>query len=114
MTRFKRLYSLFWKYLLQDLLQDLTSELEADVVVIPHPVTEITVVSGTKPIVDVGDSGSEPIPLVLKTLQELKNENQVVISHLDKHDEILKEQAKTNTKIEGMLQAILSRLPPPS
>lgn len=57
-------------------------------------------------------SESESIPLVLKTLEELKQENEVVRSRLDRQGNMFKEQAQTNTKIEGLLQAILSRLPP--
>lgn len=44
----------------------ITSEVEFDVIVTPPPVSEIENVSGTKPIVDIEDSGSETIPLVLK------------------------------------------------
>lgn len=80
----------------------------------PSPVSEIETLYGPKPIVEVEDSDYEHIPLVLKTLQELKNENQVVRSRLDKQDEMFKEKVETNTKIEGMLQEFLSRLPPPS
>lgn len=57
---------------------------------------------------------AEHIPLVLRTLQELKQENVAIRSRMDKQDDMFKEQARTNTKIKGMLQAILSRLPPPS
>lgn len=53
-------------------------------------------------------------PLVRKTLQDLKQENEVVRNRLDKQDDMFKEQAQTNTKIEGMLQVILSRFPLPT
>lgn len=52
--------------------------------------------------------------VILKTLEELKAENAVVRESLDKHDEMFKAQAGRNNMIEGMLHAILSRLPPPS
>lgn len=52
--------------------------------------------------------------IILKTLEELKAENFTVKERLNKQDEMLKTQSGTNTKIEGMLHIILSRLPPPS
>ncbi|CAI8604037.1 unnamed protein product [Vicia faba] len=50
--------------------------------------------------------------VVLKTLEELKQKNELVRSCLDKQDEMFLEQAQTNTKIEGLFHVILSRLPP--
>lgn len=91
-------------------LDYITYLVEVDGMVTPPYVYQIAIISGTKQIVDVEDSTPEPIPLVLKILQELKKENQVVRSRLDKQDEMFKEQAETNTKIEGMLHAILTRL----
>lgn len=38
-------------------------------------------------------SGSEPIPLVSKTLQELKQDNDFVRTRLDKQDEMFKGNA---------------------
>lgn len=86
-------------------------ETEAEVKV-PPPSSEIAIatVFGTKPIGEAEDSGSEPIPLVLKTLQGLKQENEAVSARLDKQDDMFKEQAKNNNKIKEMLHAILSRL----
>ncbi|XP_050895515.1 uncharacterized protein LOC127102153 [Lathyrus oleraceus] len=52
--------------------------------------------------------------VTLKTLEELKVDNDMVRERLDKQDEIFEAQAGTNNKIEGMLQAILSRRSPPS
>lgn len=58
-------------------------------------------------------SESDYMPLVvLKSLEELKQENVAVRSRLEKQDDIFKEQAQTNTNIEGLLQVILSRLTP--
>lgn len=57
------------------------------------------------------DSGFAP-SLLLKTLEELKAENAIVRERLDNQDEMFNAQARTNTSIEGMLQAIISRLPP--
>lgn len=51
---------------------------------------------------------AEHIPLVLKVLQELEQENEVVRTRLDKQDIMFKEKTQTNTKIEGILQAIMS------
>lgn len=60
---------------------------------------------------DETSSESDYMPLaMLKTLEELKQENEGVRSCLDKQDDIFKEQAQANTKIEGLLQLILSRL----
>lgn len=52
--------------------------------------------------------------VILKTLENLKSENVVAKERLDKQDEMFKAQDGINVKIEGMLQAILSRLPPHS
>ena len=52
--------------------------------------------------------------VIWKTLEELKAEIIVFKERLDKKDEMFKAQVGTNNKIERMLQAILSRLPPPS
>lgn len=68
-------------------------------------------VSERKDVVVAEDSGFAP-SLLLKTLEELKAENAIVRERLDNQDEMLKAQARTNTSIEGMLQAIISRLPP--
>ena len=48
----------------------------------------------------------EPIPLVLKTLEELKKDNKVVRTLLDKQEDMFKEHAQTNTKIKGLIQFI--------
>lgn len=75
----------------------------------PSPETAIATISWTRSVEE-----DEHIPLVLRTMQELKQENEVVRSRLDKQDDMFKEQGQTNTKIKRMLQAILSRfLSPP-
>lgn len=86
----------------------LTPEVEQQTKVTPHPETEIGIVYGKKLVVE-----SEPIYLVMKTLEEFKQESEVVRYFMDKKEDMFKEQAQTNTKIEGFLQLILSRLPPP-
>lgn len=45
--------------------------------------------------------------VILKTLEELHDENVVVRESLDKQDEKFKAQAETNNKIEGMFHDIL-------
>ncbi|CAI8588296.1 unnamed protein product [Vicia faba] len=50
--------------------------------------------------------------VVMKTLEEIKQENAVVKTRLNKQGEMFKEKDHTNTKIEGLLQVILSRLLP--
>lgn len=40
--------------------------------------------------------------VILKTLEELKADNDMVRERLDKKDEMFKAQAGTNNKIEGM------------
>lgn len=62
---------------------------------------EIATVYVTRTIVEI-----EHIPLVLK------QDNEVVKTHMNKQDDMFKEQAQTNTNIEVMLQVILSRFPP--
>lgn len=52
--------------------------------------------------------------VILNTLEDLKDENVVVRERLDKHEEMFKEQARTNNKIKRIFHVILSRLPPPS
>ncbi|KAI5420797.1 hypothetical protein KIW84_044575 [Lathyrus oleraceus] len=74
--------------------KSITSEIEVDDMVIPPPISDIAIVYGIKPIMDVEDSSSEHIPLVLQSLQELENENRVVRSRLDKQYEMFKEQAR--------------------
>ena len=81
-------------------------KVEQEIEITPPPESEIGTISQTKP------SESELIPLVLKTLEQLKQENEVVRSCLDKQDDMFKEQAHTNTKTKGLLQVILSRLLP--
>lgn len=89
-------------------LETLTSKVEAEIKVTPPPlVTEIAIVFGIKAVVEV-----EFIPLVLNTLEELKQENVFVRTHMDKQEDMFKEQAQTNTEIKGLLQVILSRFPP--
>lgn len=51
--------------------------------------------------------------IILKTLENLKDENSIVREKLDKKDEMFKRQDEKTTRIEGMLEAILSRLSPP-
>lgn len=53
--------------------------------------TAIVTSSGTHKSAKAEGSGSEPIPLVLKTLQELKQENEVLRTQLDKQIEMFKE-----------------------
>lgn len=84
-----------------------TPEVDQETKVIPPPEIEIGTVSRTNPVVEF-----EPILLELETLEELKQENEVVRPRLDKQEDMFKEQTHTNTKIEGLLQVILSRLPP--
>lgn len=89
-------------------LENLTPEAEDGTkVTLPPPEIDIATIYGTKSVVEV-----EPIPLMLKTLEELKQENEDIRTRLDKQDDMFKEHAQTNTKIEGLLQVILSRLPP--
>lgn len=76
----------------------------------PPSVIELGSTSGSKDVVIFEDSGFA-ISLLLKTLEEIKVENAVVREMIDKQDEILKVEAGINTKIEEMLEAILSRLP---
>lgn len=63
-----------------------TLEVEQEIEVTPPPESKIGTISGTKPY------ESESIPLVLNTLDELKQENEVVRSCLDKQEDIFKEQ----------------------
>ncbi|XP_050916004.1 uncharacterized protein LOC127131113 [Lathyrus oleraceus] len=46
------------------------------------------------------------VPLVLKTLEELQKEQQVVRARMDQHDSI-------NVNIQNMLSQLLQRMPPP-
>ena len=56
-----------------------------------------------------------------QTLEELKRTNIVIQERLDKQDDTIKEiksmlrkQEETNTQIKGLLEALFTRLPPPS
>ena len=58
---------------------------------------------------------------MLKTLDELKKENEVLRERLDKHDETNKEikgmlgkQEESNNQIKSRLEALFTRLLPPS
>ena len=67
-----------------------TLEAEAETEVTFSPLeTEIATISGTNPVVEV-----EPIPLILKTLEELKQENEVVRTRLDKQDDMFKSRLR--------------------
>lgn len=71
-----------------------TPKSEQETEVTPPVETEFGTVSEMKPMVE-----SEPIPLVLKTLKELKQENETVRSRSDKQEDMFKKHAQTNTKI---------------
>lgn len=49
---------------------------------------------------------------LLKTMDEIKEENAIVRSRLDMQDQLFEDQAKTNSHIIGMLQQIMCHLPP--
>lgn len=66
----------------------LEAEVETEVTFSPLE-TEITTISGTNPVVEI-----EPIPLILKTLEELKQENEVVRTRLDKQDDMFKSRLR--------------------
>lgn len=59
-----------------------------------------------KPVVEAG-----PIPFVVKTLQEMQQENEVDRSRLDKQDECSRNRLKLTPKLKGCFKP-LSRLPP--
>lgn len=50
---------------------------------------------------------------IMRSLDELKKENEEVRSKLDRQDEIFRAQALTNNKIKEMMSCILAILPPP-
>lgn len=56
-------------------------------VTLPPPETEVATIFGTKPVVDI-----EPIPLVLKIVQEMKQEDVAARTHLDKQDDMFNEE----------------------
>ena len=49
----------------------------------------------------------------MKTLEEIKKENVVVRTRLEKQDEMFKAQAETKIKLEFMMSTILSKLSQP-
>ena len=63
-----------------------------------------------------------PTPsLVMQTLEELKKENALIHARLDKPEDtnkeiksILGKQEESNTQIKSLLEALFTRLPPPS
>ena len=63
-----------------------------------------------------------PAPsLVIQTLEELKKENALIHVRLDKQEDtnkeikrILGKQEESNTQIKSLLEALFTRLPPPS
>lgn len=48
---------------------------------------------------------AEPTPLVLKTLEELKQENEVVRTLMEKQDDMFKEHAQTNTNMKDCFKS---------
>lgn len=87
--------------------------------VIPPPQPEQMTLDTYEKTLEVASSSGVKKSLVfeeniLKTLEALKAENSAVRERMDRQDEMVKSQVETNTKVEGMLGTILSRLPPPS
>lgn len=76
----------------------------------PLPVIKFGSTFGSKEVMIAKDSSPNHF-MLMKTLEEIKAENKVVRERLDKQDEILKAHAGINSKIQGMLEAILAKLP---
>ena len=68
------------------------------------------------------DTEESPAPSsVMQTLEELKRANDIIQERLDKQEDtnkeiksILGKQEESNTQIKGLLEALFTRLPPPS
>lgn len=86
--------------------------------VIPHPSSDqMTLVASGTTLEAGGFYGAKKTviseEIILKTLEDLKAENFVVVERLNNTEEMFKRRDEKTTRIEGMLGAILSRLPAP-
>ncbi|XP_050916131.1 eukaryotic translation initiation factor 4 gamma-like [Lathyrus oleraceus] len=87
-----------------------TAEAEAKVKVDAEEETHITAEEAAKARANALTQGEQSTfgfaPLVLKTLEELQKEQQVVRARLDHQDSV-------NTNIQNLLTQLLQRMPPP-
>ncbi|XP_050916472.1 uncharacterized protein LOC127131604 [Lathyrus oleraceus] len=72
-----------------------------------HITEEVVAKANADELIQGEHSNSGFVPLVLKTLEELQKEQQVVRARLDQQDSI-------NVNIQKMLSQLLQRMPPPS